>query len=184
MVLLKFECDLFVESSKFHMPIRSKRGKPPTLVLQLLRNEEGATATNGKLIIREREGLPVPIPQPFNTIEKPWLGNEANVSRIPPKTFYRLFKKRIDHFDEEVIGIGSSIATSKMVEGVVGRPGEEIAILPARNIQLISNGSIGIVEQFTGMGTGFAPNKPFETLRDYVFNAIDRGEHVLLEIRS
>jgi len=83
-----------------------------------------------------------------------------------------------------VIGIGSAIATTKMVEGVMSRPDEEIAIIPARDIQLIPNGSIGIVEQFTGMGTGFAPNKPFETLREYVFDAIDRGERVLLEIRS
>ena len=160
-----------------------KKGEPSvTLLLRLRRTDETALATNGELEIVARPDLPPP-PPPFWTVEKPWLGNAPSVSRIPPKTFYRLYRQQSALWDREVLVVVSTVANSKS-RSVKGREDEEIAIIPTRDIKDVPNGSIGIVEKHTGPGTGYAPDKPFASLIQVVFAALDRGERVLLEIRS
>ena len=163
-----------------------KKGEPPvTLLLRLRRTDETALATNGQLEVVARPDLPPPPPPPpLSTVEKPWLGNAPRVSRIPPKTFYRLYRAHSTLWDREVLVVVSMVANSKTCRSVKGREDEEIAIIPTRDIKDVPNGSIGIVEKHTGPGTGYAPDTPFSSLIQVVFAALDRKERVLLEIRS
>ena len=163
------------------MPRRTRAAEPVTLFLCLVRTEETALATNGLLNILPRPDLPPP-PPPFNGIEKSWLGNAPNSSRIPPQTHYRLCRTHSELWECEVIGIFSAIL--KKEGTVVGRENEEIALIPTRDIATVPNGSIGVVEKHTGPGRGYAPDPAFATLCQVVFSALDRGERVLLEIRS
>jgi len=161
-----------------------KKGEPPvTLLLRLRRTDESALATNGELEVVARPDLPPP-PPPFLTVEKPWLGNAPSISRIPPKTFYRLYRQQSTLWDREVLVVVSMVADSKTRRSVKGREDEEIAIIPTRDIKDVPNGSIGIVEKHTGPGTGYGPDAAFASLMHVVFAALDRDERVLLEIRS
>lgn len=169
------------EGSDYVMGPKKKKAEQTALVLRLVRGVEDATATNGLLTVLPREDLPPP-PPPFFTIEKPWLGNVQQLSRIPPKSFYRLLRKRVE--EKEVISVISAIARTDPLLGVKGREGEDIAIVPLRDIALVESGSIGIVGAHTGQGTGHGPDPAFADLCAVVFAAIDRGERVLLEIRS
>lgn len=136
--------------------------------LTLVRFDEGNEGTNGKITSDAGDAS-------WLTIEKPWRGNEAFVSRIQPKLRYKI----VQIADERLAVV--NVAKNAPLKN---RDGEEILIIPCRDVASMSSGSIGIVQQHTALGKGFGPDAPFAQLADAIKQALSAGEDVLLEVRA
>lgn len=138
--------------------------------LTLVRFEEGAEGTNGRLMSSESGAS-----SSWLTIEKPWRGNLPFVSRIAPKLRYKIIQAGESSF--VVVNVVNNAALK-------GRDAETISIVPWRDVGSMSTGSIGIVKQHTGLGKGFGPDAPFAQLADAINKALATGEDVWLEVRA
>ncbi|WP_143959499.1 DUF5675 family protein [Litoribacter populi] len=104
------------------------------------------------------------------TIERPWKRNQQNVSCIP-EGIYPLVKRYSEKWDWHI-----------EVQNVPNR--SLILIHPANDALKQLEGCIAPVSRFTGEGKGSQSKLAFEKLKELVFQVIDSGEEVLLEIRS
>jgi hypothetical protein len=118
--------------------------------------------TNGKL---EWEGRFV-----CNTIELPWLNNAKAVSCIPEGEYVlrkRYTKKYCWHI--EVVDVENR---------------SFILFHPANNALSELNGCIAPVTKLSGSGLGLESRQAFIKLKSLVYKSLERGEKVLLIIKS
>ncbi|WP_185974257.1 DUF5675 family protein [Litoribacter populi] len=128
----------------------------------LLNREYWPRGTNGQI---SHEGSLL-----FKTIELPWKKNQQNVSCIP-EGVYRLGKRYSEKFGWHIL-----------VKGVKDRSG--ILFHSANDALRELRGCIAPVTLHTGEGQGtFSQNATYR-FRDFVFEAMERGEEVMLEIFS
>jgi len=120
------------------------------------------SGTNGKL---ECEGKLI-----CNTIELPWKKNETRVSCIPEGNYF--IKKRYS----------TKFQWHLEVEKVPNR--SLILFHPANNAVQELNGCIAPVIQLSGPGLGLLSRKAFESLKDLVYQALEKKESVELIVRS
>lgn len=118
--------------------------------------------TNGKL---ECEGNFLSF-----TIELPWRNNVKRVSCIPEGKY--LIRKRYSQkfkWHLEIIGV---------------RQRTIILFHPANNALKELNGCIAPVSKLSGPGMGLLSRNAFNRLKDFVYKALNQGEHVELFITS
>ena len=102
------------------------------------------------------------------TIELPWLENAKRKSCIPEGR-YRLKKRFSEKFKHHLI--------------LMDVPDRSLILIhPANNAQKELAGCIAPVTTITGPGTGNTSAIPFGKLRDEIYELIDQGVEVWLEI--
>ena len=104
------------------------------------------------------------------TIELPWLNNEVGKSCIPEGK-YVLTKRYSQKYKWHLL-----------LNDVKNR--SLILIHPANDAKKELRGCIAPVITLSGEGFGLESRKAFLKVKDLVYQAIDRGEKVLLEIKS
>lgn len=129
--------------------------------LLLTHTEKGERGTNGELT---HEGRHV-----CYTIERPWLGNQRRISRIPSGT-YQLKKRVSEKFGQHLI--------------LLNVPDRDLILLhPANDAIRDLNGCIAPVTALTGIGRGVNSRNACEKLFKLVFPALEAGETVTLTIK-
>lgn len=129
------------------------------MVVRLLRTYE-EQGTNGEIYI---DGDFI-----CKTIELPWLNNARNISCIP-EGLYPLAKRFSKKFNWHIL-----------VKDVPGR--SEILFHPANDAKRELRGCIAPVSELLGMGRGIQSRVAFERLKSLVYDSIDRGNIVCLEV--
>jgi len=104
------------------------------------------------------------------TIELPWLNNEVRKSCIPEGK-YVLVKRYSQKFGRHIL-----------LKDVPKRT--FILMHPANNAKKELLGCIAPVTSLGGAGIGWESRKAFNKVKDLVYQAIDKGETVTLEIKS
>lgn len=104
------------------------------------------------------------------TIELPWKDNQPRISCIPEGS-YRLRKRHSRKFRSHL-----------MLLNVPDR--SLILIHPANHAATELFGCIAPVTAIAGEGSGTASRQAFRVLKDLVTKALDRGEDVVLTIKS
>lgn len=104
------------------------------------------------------------------TIELPWRNNRVRESCIPEGT-YQLTKRYSQKFKHHI-----------HLEDVLDR--SLILIHPANNAGTELLGCIAPVTTLTGPGTGNSSRVQFEKIKEMVYNWIDQGEEVYIEIKE
>lgn len=105
-----------------------------------------------------------------DTIELPWKDNRPRISCIPEGS-YRLRKRHSRKFRSHL-----------MLLNVPDR--SLILILPANHAATELFGCIAPVTAISGEGSGTASRQAFWLLKDLVTTALDRGEEVVLTVKS
>lgn len=103
-------------------------------------------------------------------IEKPWDGNKSDTSCIPEGTY--ILKHRYSH----------RFGTHLIVRNVIDR--RNILIRAAVYIHSDPQGSLAPISQLSGIGTGVYSRLALEKILALYQQAQDRGEKVLLTIKS
>lgn len=130
------------------------------MVVRLLRTYHGQ-GTNGEIWIGGEFVC--------YAIELPWLDNVRSNSCIP-EGMYPLAKRYSKRFKWHLL-----------IKDVVGR--SEILFHPANDALRELKGCIAPVNQLTGIGKGFESLKAFKRIREMVYDSIDAGESVFLEVK-
>lgn len=103
-----------------------------------------------------------------HTIELPWHDNERQRSCIPEGS-YQLVKRTSAKYGKHIL-----------VKNVKDR--SLILFHPANDAKTELRGCIAPVTVLTGPGKGIKSRLAFEMLRDLVYDAIDKGNEVILKI--
>ena len=123
--------------------------------------EKGERGTNGELTHDNRRVC--------FTIERPWLGNQRRISRIPSGT-YELKKRVSEKFKEHLI--------------LLNVPDRDLILIhPANDAIRELNGCIAPVMALSGIGRGTNSRDACKKVYNLVFPALEAGETVTLTIR-
>jgi len=128
----------------------------------LLNREYWPTGTNG---IISHDGKPI-----TKTIELPWKNNRRNISCIP-EGIYELEKRHSERWGWHL-----------WVKGVKDR--SHILFHPANDALKELRGCIAPVTRHSGEGKGTFSRNATLRLRDFIFEKMEEGEEVKLEIYS
>lgn len=129
--------------------------------LLLTHTEKGERGTNGEL---SHDGKLI-----CYTIERPWLGNQRRISRIPSGT-YELKRRYSEKFKAHLI--------------LLNVPNRDLILIhPANDAIRDLNGCIAPVTALTGVGRGVNSRNACEKVFNLVFPVLDAGEVVTLTIK-
>lgn len=118
--------------------------------------------TNGTLLLN---GVPL-----CATIELPWRNNQPRISCIPEGE-YRLAKRYSPKFQWHFL--------------LLDVPGRQyILVHPANDALAELEGCIAPVSFIHGEGKGSLSRQAFSRLKDLLFPALEKGEHIFLNIKS